>query len=51
MEQMKGPLYWRGVHMAGDKSPPVCLPDTRPRRSIGTARMWRCFGKSVEVME
>ncbi len=33
----RDPDHWRQVHLAGDRNPPIFLPDRRVRRSVGTA--------------
>lgn len=42
--------HWRAVHMAGDKSPPIYLPDRRVRRSIGTATRFFERGRKEDVV-
>jgi hypothetical protein len=48
--QRESEQHWRRVHLAGDKSPPIDLPDRRVRRSIGTATMCRRSGKDAGVI-
>jgi len=41
--------HWRKVHLAGDRNPPIFLPDRRVRRSIGTATTIRERGRKEQV--
>lgn len=41
--------YWRQVHLAGDRNPPIFLPDRRVRRSVGTATLFRERGRKEAV--
>ncbi|WP_164975652.1 hypothetical protein [Sphingobium fluviale] len=49
-QESESAQYWRNVHLKGDKSPPINLPDRRVRRSIGTATMLRRSGKDAGVI-
>lgn len=42
--------HWREVHLRGDSSPPINLPDRRARRSIGTAICIRERGRKEQVI-
>jgi len=52
VEQQASRDHWRAVHMAGDRSKPIWLPDLRPRRVYAfETPVRRCSGKVPEVME
>lgn len=42
---------WGRIHIAGDRNPPIFLPDRRIRRSVGTATSIRKSGKEAAVYE
>ncbi|WP_164975621.1 hypothetical protein [Sphingobium fluviale] len=46
-QETESARYWRNVHLKGDRSPPINLPDRRVRRSVGTATMVRSYGKDA----
>lgn len=45
----KGAAYWGQLHIRGDRSKPIWLPDRRVRRSVGTATSFRQFGRKEQV--
>jgi|GEM_PF-3191047 hypothetical protein len=47
----RDPDHWRQVHLAGDRNPPIFLPDRRVRRSVGTATCWRSKGGEAQCYE
>jgi len=47
----KDKAYWGALHIAGDRNPPIFLPDRRVRRSVGTATSIRKSGKAAAVYE
>ena len=46
----RGPDHWRQVHLAGDRNPPIFLPDRRVRRGIGTATRVFERGRKEQVI-
>ena len=48
--QRESEQHWRRVHLAGDKSPPIDLPDRRRRRSTGVSMMFYRRGKDAGVI-
>ena len=48
--QRESEQHWRRVHLAGDKFPPIDLPDRRRCRSVGVLMMFYRRGKDAGVI-